>query len=99
MEEGKLLVQDGKNNDVLLAAGSKRVPLVPRRHCASPLGSRKVHYGDIGSVRFRRESGALVVTLVPKKAAEQELRLGEAESLQLAAAVASVRQNVSKAGQ
>jgi len=37
--------------------------------------------------------------LVPKKKAEQELRLGEAEALQLAAGVASVRQNVSKSGQ
>ena len=55
-------------------------------------------YGDIGSVRFRRESRILIVTFAPDKAGKKELRLEEAEALQLAAALASVRQNVSEAG-
>jgi hypothetical protein len=101
-EEGKLLVHNGKHNDVWLAAGSKRVSLGAEEalRVAAWIKEGKVgHYGDLGSVRFRRESSVLVVTLVPKKGAEQELRLGEAEALQLAAALTSVRQNVSKAGQ
>ena len=101
-EEGKLIVHNGKHNDVWLAVGSKRVSLGAEEalRVAAWIKEGKVgHYGDLGSVRFRRESGVLVVTLVPKKAAEQELRLGEAEALQLAAALISVRQNVSKAGQ
>jgi hypothetical protein len=57
------------------------------------------HYGDTGSARFRREGNTLVVVLVSKNAAEKELRLGDAEALQLAAALASGRQNVSEAGQ
>jgi hypothetical protein len=52
-------------------------------------------YGDTGAARFRRESGILVVTFAPEKAGKKELHLGEAEALQLA----SVRQNVSEAGQ
>jgi hypothetical protein len=56
-------------------------------------------YGDTGAARFRRESGILVVTFAPGKAGKKELRLGEAEALQLADALASVRQNVSEAGQ
>jgi hypothetical protein len=56
-------------------------------------------YGGTGSVSFRRESDILVVTFAPEKAGKKELRLEEAEALQLAAALASVRQNVSEAGQ
>ena len=56
-------------------------------------------YGDTGSMRFRRESRILIVTFAPDKAGKKELRLEEAEALQLAAALASVRQNVSEAGQ
>ena len=56
-------------------------------------------YGDTDSVRFRRESGILVITFVPEKAGRKELRLEDAEALQLAAALASVRQNVSEVGQ
>jgi hypothetical protein len=101
-EEGKLIVQNGKNNEVWLTAGSKRVSLGVEealRVAAWIKEGKAGQYGDLGSVRFRRESRALVVTLVPKKKAGQELRLGETEALQLAAALASVRQNVSTAGQ
>ena len=56
-------------------------------------------YGDTGSVSFRREPDILVVTFAPEKSGKKELRLGEAEALQLAAALASVRQNISEAGQ
>ena len=56
-------------------------------------------YGNTGSVSFRRQSDILVVTFAPEKTGKKELRLGEAEALQLAAALASVRQNVSEAGQ
>ena len=56
-------------------------------------------YGDTGSVRFRRESGNLIVTFGPEKVGRKELRLEDAEALQFAAALASVRQNVSEAGQ
>ena len=56
-------------------------------------------YGDTGSARFRRESDILVVTFAPEKAGKKDLRLGEAEALQLAAALASVRQKISEAGQ
>jgi hypothetical protein len=45
------------------------------------------------------ESCILIVTFAPDKAGKKELRLEEAEALQLAAALASVRQNVSEAGQ
>ena len=55
-------------------------------------------YGDTDSVRFRRESGILVITFVPEKAGRKELRLEDVEALQLAAALASVRQNVSEVG-
>ena len=99
IREGKLLVQNGKNNDVLLAAGNKRVSLGAEEalRVAGWIKEGKVgRYGDIGSVRFRREPDALVVTLVPTKAAEEELRLEDAEALQLANALASVRQNVDK---
>ena len=50
-------------------------------------------YGDTDSVRFRRELGILVITFVPEKAGRKEVRLKDAEALQLAAALASVRRN------
>ena len=100
-KEGELHVHNGKNNVVWLVAGNRRVSLGAEEalRVAAWIKERKVgRYGDLGSVRFRRESDALVVTLVPKKAAEEEFRLGNAEAAQLAAALASVRQNVSEQG-
>jgi hypothetical protein len=100
-KEGELRVQIGKNNDVWLVAGHRRVSLGAEEaiRVAAWIKERKMgRYGDLGSVRFRRESDALVVTLVPKKAAEEEFRLGYAAAAQLAAALASVRENVSAAG-
>ena len=101
-KDGELLVQNGDNNDVWLVADHERVFVNAEEalRVAGWLKEGKMgDYGDTGSVRFRRESGILVVTFAPEKAAKKEFRLGEAEALQLAAALASVRQNVSEAGQ
>ena len=102
MKEGELLVQNGTNNDVWLVADSERVSVDAEEalRVAGWIKEGKLgHYGNTGSVRFRRESDILVVTLGPEKAGKKELHLGEAEALQLAAALASGRQNVSETGQ
>ena len=101
-EDGELLVQNGGNNDVWLVADNERVAVDAEealRVAAWIKEGKMGDYGDTGSVRFRRESDILVVTFAPEKAAREELRLGEDEALQFAAALASVRQNVSEAGQ
>jgi hypothetical protein len=101
-KEGELLVQNGTNNDVWLVADTERVSVDAEEalRVAGWIKEGKLgHYGNTGSVRFRRESDILVVTLGPEKAGKKELHLGEAEALHLAAALASGRQNVSEAGQ
>ena len=101
-KDGELLVQNGANNDVWLVAANERVSVNAEEalRVAGWIKEGKMgEYGDIGSVRFRRESRILVVTFAPDKAGKKELRLEEAEALQFAAALASVRQNVSEAGQ
>jgi hypothetical protein len=101
-KEGELLVQNGANNEVWLVADKERVSVNAEEalRVAGWIKEGKLgNYGNTGSVRFHRESAILVVTFAPEKAGKKELRLGEAEALQLAAALASVRQNVSEAGQ
>ena len=101
-KDGELLVQNGANNDVWLAADRERVSVNAEEalRVAGWIKEGKMgDYGDTGSVRFHREPEILVVTFAPEKHGKKELRLGEAEALQLAAALASVRQNVSEAGQ
>lgn len=101
-KDGELLVQNGANNDVWLVAANERVSVNAEEalRVAGWIKEGKIgEYGDTGSVRFRRESRILVVTFAPDQAGKKELRLEEAEALQLAAALASVRQNVSEAGQ
>ena len=101
-KDGELLVQNGGNNDVWLVAGNERVSVNAEEglRVAGWIKEGKMgDYGNTGSVSFRRESDILVVTFAPEKRGKKELRLGEAEALQLAAALASVRQNVSEAGQ
>jgi hypothetical protein len=101
-KDGELLVQNGDNNDVWLVAGNERVSVNAEEalRVAGWIKEGKMgDYGGTGSVSFRRESDILVVAFAPEKAGKKELRLEEAEALQLAAALASVRQNVSEAGQ
>ena len=101
-KDGELLVQNGNNNEVWLVADNQRISFSAEealRVAAWIKEGKTGDYGDIGSVRFRRESEVLVVTLVPQQAGEKELRLGDAEAAQLAAALASARQNVSEQGQ
>ena len=101
-KDGELVVQNGSNNDVWLVAGNERVSVNAEEalRVAGWIKEGKTgEYGSTGSVRFRRESGILVVTFAPEKAGKKELRLEDAEAVQLAAALASVRQNVSEAGQ
>jgi hypothetical protein len=101
-KDGELIVQNGANDDVWLVADKERVSVNAEEalRVAGWIKEGKMgDYGDTGSVRFHRESEILVVTFAPEKTGKKELRLGEAEALQLAAALASVRQNVSEAGQ
>ena len=101
-KDGELLVQNGDNNDVWLVAENERVSVNADEalRVAGWIKEGKMGgYGNTGSVSFRRESDILVVTFAPEKTGKKELRLGEAEALQLAVALASVRQNVSEAGQ
>ena len=101
-KDGELLVQNGANNDVWLVAANERVSVNAEEalRVAGWIKEEKMgDYGDTGSMRFRRESRILIVTFAPDKAGKKELRLEEAEALQLAAALASVRQNVSETGQ
>ena len=98
----ELLVQNGANNDVWLVAANERVSVNAEEalRVAGWIKEGKIgEYGDTGPVRFRLESRVLVVTFASDQAGKKELRLEEAEALQLAAALASVRQNVSEAGQ
>ena len=101
-KDGELLVQNGTNNDVWLVADNERVSVNAEEalRVAGWIKEGKMgDYGDTGSVRFRLESRILVITFAPDQAGKKELRLEDAEALQLAAALASVRQNVSEAGQ
>lgn len=101
-KDGELLVQNGSNNDVWLVLGNERVSVIAEealRVAAWIKEGIMGQYGNTGSIGFRRESDALVVALFPQKAGEKELRLGDAEAAQLAAALAAVRQNVSEQGQ
>ncbi len=102
LKDGELLVQNGTNNEVWLVADNERISVDAEEalRVAGWIKEGKMgDYGDTDSVRFRRESGILVITFVPEKAGKMELRLEDAEALQLAAALASARQNVSEAGQ
>ena len=101
-KDGELVVQNGANNDVWLVAGNERVAVNAEEalRVAGWIKEGKTgEYGDTGLVRFRRDAGILVVTFGAEKAGQKELRLEDAEAVQLAAALASVRQNVSEAGQ
>jgi hypothetical protein len=101
-EDGELLVQNGKNNEVWLATGNDRFSVNAEEalRLAGWIKEGKTgSYGDTGPFRVRREANLLVVTLGSGKEANKEVRLGEAEALQFAAALASARQNVSEAGQ
>jgi hypothetical protein len=101
-EDGELLVQNGKNNEVWLAAGSDRVSVNAEEamRLAGWIKEGKTGpYGNTGSFQVRREANLLVVTLVSGKEGKKEVRLKEADALQFAAALASARQNVSEAGQ
>jgi hypothetical protein len=101
-EDGELLVQNGKNNEVWLAAGGDRVSVNAEEalRLAGWIKEGKTgSYGNTGSFQVRREATLLVVTLPSGKEAKKEVRLKEADALQFAAALASARQNVSEAGQ
>ena len=102
LKDGELLVQNGTNNDVWLVADDERISINAEealRVAAWIKEGKMGDYGNTGSVAFRREAGILVVTFAPEKAGKRELRLEDAEAIQLAAGLASVRQNVSEAGQ
>ena len=102
VKDGELLVQNGTNNDVWLVADDERISINAEealRVAAWIKEGKMGDYGNTGSVAFRREAGILVVTFAPEKAGNRELRLEDAEAIQLAAGLASVRQNVSEAGQ
>jgi hypothetical protein len=100
-KQGELLVQNGTNKEAWLVAGDERVSL-PAEEALRIAGwikeGKTGHYGDTGPVRVRRESGILVVTLGSAKTGTKELQLEDAGAVQLAAALASVHQNVSEAG-
>jgi hypothetical protein len=101
-EDGELLVQNGKNNEVWLVAGSERVSVDAEEalRLAGWIKEGKTgRYGHTGSFHVRRETGLLVVALGSGKEATKEVRLEDPEALQFAAALASARQNVSEAGQ
>jgi hypothetical protein len=102
VKDGELLVQNGTNNDVWLVADNERISVNAEealRVAAWIKEGKMGDYGNTGSMGFRREAGILVVTFAPEMADKKELRLEDAEAMQLAAALASVRQNVSEAGQ
>ena len=102
VKDGELLVQNGTNNDVWLVADDERISINAEealRVAAWIKEGKMGDYGNTGSVAFRRDAGVLVVTFAPEKAGKKELRLEDAEAIQLAAGLASVRQNVSEAGQ
>ena len=102
VKDGELLVQNGTNNDVWLVADDERISINAEealRVAAWIKEGKMGDYGNIGSVAFRREADILVVTFAPEKTGKRELRLEDAEAMQLAAGLASVRQNVSEAGQ
>jgi hypothetical protein len=101
-KDGELLVQNGKNNEVWLVAEHESVSLDAEealRVAAWIKEGKPASYGDTGSFRARREADLLVITLVSEKGAKKEFRLGDAEALQFASALATGRQNVSEAGQ
>ena len=102
VKDGELLVQNGTNNDVWLVADNERISINAEealRVAAWIKEGKMGDYGNTGSVAFRREADILVVTFAPEKTGKRELRLEDAEAMQLAAGLASVRQNVSEAGQ
>jgi hypothetical protein len=102
IKDGELLVQNGRNNEVWLMAENERMSINAEEasRVAGWIKEGKMgDYGDTGSVCFRRESAFLSFTFVPDKAGKKDFRLEDAEAVQLAAALASARQNVSEAGQ